>query len=52
MKKLLLFFFAVCLYTVGAAQNVTIKAVNQPAAVVFRSIIEQTGKILYIHLNC
>ena len=44
MKKLLLFFLAVCLYTVGAAQNVTIKAVNQPAAMVFRSIIEQTGK--------
>lgn len=44
MKKLLLFFLAVCLYTVGAAQNVTIKAVNQLAAMVFRSIIEQTGK--------
>ena len=44
MKKLLLLFLAVCIYTVGAAQNVTIKAVNQPAAVVFRSIIEQTGK--------
>lgn len=26
------------------AQNVTIKAVNQPAATVFRSLIEQTGK--------
>ncbi|MDE6120494.1 MAG: STN domain-containing protein, partial [Muribaculaceae bacterium] len=26
------------------AHNVTIKAVNQPAAVVFRSIVEQTGK--------
>lgn len=35
------------LMTVGlsvAAQNVTIKAVNQPAATVFRSIIGQTGK--------
>ena len=26
------------------AQNVTIRAVNQPASVVFRSIVEQTGK--------
>ena len=25
------------------AQNVTIRAVNQPAATVFRSIVEQTG---------
>lgn len=26
------------------ARNVTIRAVNQPAPVVFRSIVEQTGK--------
>lgn len=30
--------------TVCMAQNVTIKAVNQPAPIVFRTIIEQTGK--------
>ena len=37
--SLMLCFSAVCM-----AQNVTIRAVNQPASVVFRSIVEQTGK--------
>lgn len=35
----MLCFSAVCM-----AGNVTLKAVNQPASVVFRSIVEQTGK--------
>ena len=30
--------------TVCMAQNITIKAIDQPASVVFRSIVEQTGK--------
>ncbi len=34
-------FYCVSVIT---AQNVTIKAVNQPASTVFRSIVEQTGK--------
>lgn len=33
-----------CVSAVCIAQNVTIRAVNQPASVVFRSIVEQTGK--------
>lgn len=33
-----------CAGAVCLAQNVTIRAVNQPAPVVFRSIVEQTGK--------
>jgi len=33
-----------CFSVVCMAQNVTIRAVNQPASVVFRSIVEQTGK--------
>ncbi len=33
-----------CAGAVCMAQNVTIRAVNQPAPVVFRSIVEQTGK--------
>lgn len=34
---------ALCCVTSVIAQNVTIRAVNQPAATVFRSIVEQTG---------
>lgn len=33
-------FFAIAL----CAQKVSVKAINQPAAVVFRSLVEQTGK--------
>ena len=33
-----------CLGAVCTAKNVTIRAVNQPASEVFRSIVEQTGK--------
>ena len=33
-----------CVSAVCMAQNVTIRAVNQPASVVFRSIVNQTGK--------
>lgn len=33
-----------CVSAVCMAQNVTVRAVNQPASVVFRSIVEQTGK--------
>lgn len=45
MKKYLLLIAAI--FTVFfsiSAQNVTVNAVNQPAAVVFRTLIEQTGK--------
>lgn len=33
-----------CVSAVCMAQNITIRAVDQPASVVFRSIVEQTGK--------
>ncbi len=33
-----------CVSAICMAQNLTVKAVNQPTAVVFRSIVEQTGK--------
>lgn len=33
-----------CMAFTANAQNVTIKAVKQPAATVFRSLMEQTGK--------
>ncbi|MDO4319452.1 MAG: TonB-dependent receptor [Bacteroidales bacterium] len=44
MKRLVLISLMMCICTVVMAQNVTIRAVNQPAALVFRSIVEQTGK--------
>ncbi|MDE5567384.1 MAG: TonB-dependent receptor, partial [Muribaculaceae bacterium] len=46
MKKRLLFLVLLCLAlpVVAVARNVTIHAVNQPAANVFREIMEQTGK--------
>ncbi len=45
MKKFLsLLFSLICCVSAISAQNVTIRAVNQPAATVFRSIMEQTGK--------
>lgn len=44
MKRILtlLIVFALCA-PVATARNVTVHAVNQPAATVFRSIVEQTG---------
>lgn len=46
MKKRLLFLlmFFVTLSFAAVARNVTVHAVNQPAANVFREIMEQTGK--------
>lgn len=44
MKKIIILSVILCLSSVITAQNVTIKAVNEDAAVVFRSIMEQTGK--------
>ncbi|MDE6588511.1 MAG: TonB-dependent receptor [Paramuribaculum sp.] len=44
MKKIIILSIMLCFCTVIMAQNVTIRAVNQPAANVFRSIVEQTGK--------
>lgn len=45
MKRLMSLLIGVsCCVSVVVAQNVTIRAVNQPAATVFRSIVEQTGK--------
>ncbi|MDE6557207.1 MAG: TonB-dependent receptor [Duncaniella sp.] len=44
MKKSVLLSIMLCFCSVMMAQNVTIRAVNQPASVVFRSIVEQTGK--------
>ena len=43
-RLMALLLAAVCCVAVAAAQNVTIKAVNRPAAEVFRSIVEQTGR--------
>lgn len=43
MKRFVLSIM-LCVSAVCIAQNVTIRAVNQPASVVFRSIVEQTGK--------
>lgn len=43
MKQLILSIM-LCFSAVCMAGNVTLKAVNQPASVVFRSIVEQTGK--------
>ena len=42
--KLFVLSIMLCVSAVCMAQNVTIRAVNQPASVVFRSIVEQTGK--------
>lgn len=45
MKRIItLTLMVLCLSAVAMAQKVTISAKNQPAAVVFRSIAEQTGK--------
>ncbi|MDE6795692.1 MAG: STN domain-containing protein, partial [Muribaculaceae bacterium] len=44
MKHLTIIIILLCFPLILSAQNVTIKAVNQPAPVVFRTIIEQTGK--------
>ncbi len=44
MKKILILSVMLCFCTVIMAQNVTIRAINQPASTVFRSIVEQTGK--------
>lgn len=43
MKRFVLSIM-LCVSAVCMAQNVTIRAVNQPASEVFRSIVEQTGK--------
>ena len=43
MKHLLLIFIIACLSITATARNVSIKAANQPAATVFRNLIEQTG---------
>lgn len=45
MRKLIVIFsFFIFSSTLVAAQNITIKAVDQPASIVFRNIMEQTGK--------
>lgn len=45
MKRLIsLLIVALCCGWAVTAQNITIRAVNQPAATVFRSIMEQTGR--------
>ncbi len=45
MKRIIVILFAgLCLSLAVSAQKVTVHAVNQPAAGVFRSIMEQTGK--------
>lgn len=44
MKKIIALSIMFCFYTVIMAQKVTISVVDKPAAVVFRSIVEQTGK--------
>ena len=42
--KQFVFSIMLCVSAVCMAQNITIKAIDQPASVVFRSIVEQTGK--------
>ena len=42
--RLLVISLLMCVSAVCMARNITIKAVNRPAAAVFRSIVEQTGK--------
>lgn len=45
MKRLVVIFVAMWLFSAaGIAQRVTIHAVDEPAAAVFRSIVEQTGR--------
>lgn len=44
MKRLFILFILFGVFIAVRAQKVTINAVNQPAAVVFRNIVEQTGK--------
>lgn len=44
MKRHLTTLILLLLPIIAYAQNVSIKAVNRPAAEVFRSLIEQTGK--------
>ncbi len=44
MKKIIALSIMFCFCTVIMAQKVTISVVDKPAAVVFRSIVEQTGK--------
>jgi hypothetical protein len=43
MKQLFITLLLVCISLTAPAQNVSVHASNQPAATVFRSIIEQTG---------
>lgn len=43
-RVVIILMLLVCVFTVCRAQNVTVKADNKPAAEVFRSIVEQTGK--------
>ncbi|MDE5844883.1 MAG: STN domain-containing protein, partial [Muribaculaceae bacterium] len=43
MRKLILLIILLCVGITAAARNVTVSAVSKPAAVVFRSIVEQTG---------
>lgn len=42
--KLFVLTIMLCVSVMCIARNITVKAVNQPASVVFRSIVEQTGK--------
>lgn len=44
MKQAIVAILVALMSLPALAQNVTIRAVNQPAATVFRSLIEQTGK--------
>ncbi len=44
MRKIILFMMLLCVSAISSAQKVTVSAVNQPAAQVFRTIIAQTGK--------
>lgn len=44
MKKYIIFLLILLLPSVLRAHNITVRAENQPAAKVFRTIVEQTGK--------
>lgn len=44
MKKYIIFLLILLLPSMLTAHNITVRAENQPAAKVFRTIVEQTGK--------
>ena len=44
MKRLLIIFILVSIFQAGFCQKVTVKAIDVPAEIVFRNIMDQTGR--------